>query len=140
MSEKADMGFTTRRKVRFEHCDPAGIVFYPRYLEMINAVVEDWFSDALGIGFGELVASGRGVPTVALETQFHAPSRLGDNLTFHLAPQAVGRTSLTLEITATSNDRQRLTARVTLVLIDLGSGRPLPWPGGIRQHFIKCVP
>ena len=33
------MTFTTQRKVRFQHCDPAGIVFYPRYFEMINSVV-----------------------------------------------------------------------------------------------------
>lgn len=127
--------FTTRRKVRFEHCDPAGIVFYPRYFEMINAVVEDWFDDTMGIGFNQLVKSGRGVPTVSLETQFHAPSRLGENLAFHLVPQAVGRTSLTLEITATCNDQRRLTAKVTLVLIDLTTGRPLPWPDAMRQHF-----
>ena len=31
------MPFTTTRKVRFEHCDPAGIVFYPRYFAMFDA-------------------------------------------------------------------------------------------------------
>ncbi|RCV91305.1 acyl-CoA thioesterase [Billgrantia montanilacus] len=129
-------GFTSRRKVRFEHCDPAGIVFYPRYLEMINAVVEDWFDDTMGIGFNQLVESGRGVPTVSLETEFNAPSRLGESLTFHLVPQTVGRTSLKLDITATCIDQRRLTAQVTLVLIDLTTGRPLPWPDAMRQHFL----
>ena len=33
--------------VQFAHCDPAGIVFYARYFEIINEVVEDWFEDAL---------------------------------------------------------------------------------------------
>ncbi|MBA2781257.1 acyl-CoA thioesterase [Billgrantia kenyensis] len=127
--------FTTRRKVRFEHCDPAGIVFYPRYFEMINAVVEDWFSEALESSFAELISSGRGVPTVSLQTQFHAPSRLGEILTFGLVPQALGRTSLTLEIIATHQDQRRLTAQVTLVLIDLSTGRPLPWPDPVRQLF-----
>ncbi|WP_231613417.1 acyl-CoA thioesterase [Halomonas sp. BC04] len=127
--------FTTRRKVRFEHCDPAGIVFYPRYFEMINAVVEDCFSESLGSSFAELVSSGRGVPTVSLETQFHAPSRLGDILSFSLVPKAVGRTSLSLEIIATHQAQRRLTARVTLVYIDLNTGRPLPWPDPIRQYF-----
>jgi 4-hydroxybenzoyl-CoA thioesterase len=127
--------FTTRRKVRFEHCDPAGIVFYPRYFEMINAVVEDWFSEALESSFAELISSGRGVPTVSLQTQFHAPSRLGEILAFSLVPQAIGRTSLKLEIIATHQDQRRLTAQVTLVLIDLSTGRPLPWPDPVRQFF-----
>ena len=25
--------------VRFSHCDPAGIVYFPRYFDMINGVV-----------------------------------------------------------------------------------------------------
>ncbi|QOR39200.1 acyl-CoA thioesterase [Billgrantia diversa] len=130
------MTYTTRRKVRFEHCDPAGIVFYPRYFEMINATVEDWFSDVVGCGFPELVASGRGVPVVALETQFLSPSRLGETLTFRLLPQAVGRTSLKLDITATGDDQPRLKVLLTLVLINLATGRPLPWPDAMRQEFL----
>ena len=58
------MAFTTQRKVRFQHCDPAGIVFYPRYFEMINSVVEDWFEEVLQHDFNKLhVESGTGVPT-----------------------------------------------------------------------------
>ncbi|MDL0433976.1 thioesterase family protein [Marinobacter sp. TBZ242] len=127
--------FTTQRKVRFEHCDPAGIVFYPRYFEMVNSVVEDWFSDVLRFGFNDLVESNKGVPTVSLKTQFHAPSRLGEILSFCLTPQIAGRTSLNLDINATCNDQRRLTAQVTLVHIDLINGRPLPWPETMRQHF-----
>ena len=29
--------------IRFRHCDPAGIVFYPRFIEMAHSVVEDFF-------------------------------------------------------------------------------------------------
>ena len=36
---------------RGAHTDPAGIVFYPRYFEMINAQVEDWFTGPLGCDF-----------------------------------------------------------------------------------------
>ncbi|MCE9680901.1 acyl-CoA thioesterase [Halomonas alkalisoli] len=58
------MPFTTLRKVRFQHCDPAGIVFYPRYFEWLNSVVEDWFAEVVGHDFNELhVASRTGVPT-----------------------------------------------------------------------------
>jgi acyl-CoA thioesterase FadM len=37
--------------VRFGHCDPATFVFYPRYFEMINSFVEDWFEDGLEASF-----------------------------------------------------------------------------------------
>ena len=131
------MAFTTQRKVRFQHCDPAGIVFYPRYFEMINSVVEDWFEEIVQRDFNQLhVESGTGVPTAAIDTQFHAPSRLGERLTFELAVQAVGRSSLTLQITAYCGEQKRLTINSTLVYVDLNSGKPMPWTEAMRQHFI----
>ncbi|PMR73149.1 acyl-CoA thioesterase [Billgrantia endophytica] len=130
------MTFTTRRKVRFQHCDPAGIVFYPRYFEMINSVVEDWFAEVVEHDFNRLhVESGTGVPTASIETRFHAPSRLGEVLEFRLTPLATGRTSLKLRVTAYRGDERRLTSDSTLVFVDLASGRPLPWPDAMRRHF-----
>jgi 4-hydroxybenzoyl-CoA thioesterase len=131
------VAFTTQRKVRFQHCDPAGIVFYPRYFEMINSVVEDWFEEIVQRDFNQLhVESGTGVPTAAIDTQFHAPSRLGERLTFELAVQTVGRSSLTLQITAYCGEQKRLTSNSTLVYVDLNSGKPMPWTEAMRQHFI----
>ena len=34
--------------VRFEHCDAAGIIFYPRFFALVNETVEDWFCRASG--------------------------------------------------------------------------------------------
>ncbi|WP_104202179.1 acyl-CoA thioesterase [Billgrantia saliphila] len=130
------MTFTTQRKVRFQHCDPAGIVFYPRYYEMLNSVVEDYFAEVVGHDFNRLhVTSRTGVPTAHIETDFHAPSRLGETLTFELSLRDVGRTSLTLRTEAHCDGDPRLTCDSTLVFVDLESGRPLPWPDAMRRHF-----
>jgi 4-hydroxybenzoyl-CoA thioesterase len=40
--------FVRDKRVRFQHCDPAGIVFYPQYFVMIHELMEDWFTEALG--------------------------------------------------------------------------------------------
>ncbi|MFB9867393.1 acyl-CoA thioesterase [Vreelandella sulfidaeris] len=130
------MSFTTQRKVRFQHCDPAGIVFYQRYFEMINSVVEDWFEEVLHHDFNQLhVEGGTGVPTAAIDTEFHAPSRLGERLTFELKVQAIGRSSLTLQITASCGEQKRLTSCSTLVFMDLSSGKSMPWTEAIRQYI-----
>ncbi|MGM0988283.1 MAG: acyl-CoA thioesterase [Pseudomonadota bacterium] len=128
--------FVTRRKVRFGHCDPAGIVYYPRYFEMINSVVEDWFAEVVGQDFKQLhVTLGSGVPTAAIETRFHAPSRLGEWLDFRLTPSRTGHTSLSLRVTAHCGDEHRLTSDSTLVFVDLSNGTPVPWPDTMRQRF-----
>ena len=60
------MSFAKERQMRFSDCDPAGIVFYPQYFIMFNALVEDWI-DALDIGYRRLIVDRRvGLPTVHL--------------------------------------------------------------------------
>lgn len=130
------MPFTIQRKVRFQHCDPAGIVFYPRYFELINSVVEDWFEMVVHHDFNQLhVESGTGVPTAAINTQFHAPSRLGERLNFELTVEALGRSSLDLQIVAYCGEQKRLTSRSTLVFMDLTSGKSMPWTAPMRQRI-----
>ncbi|MFC3282896.1 acyl-CoA thioesterase [Litchfieldella rifensis] len=132
------MPYVTHRKVRFQHCDPAAIVFYPRYFEMINSVVEDYFAEVVEVDFRAMhVERHVGVPTASLDTQFHASSRLGDDLEFRLEPTAVGTTSLTLSIHVHCGDELRLSCRTTLVFVDMDSGRPIPWPDAMRQRLVS---
>ena len=127
------MSFSTARKVRFEHCDPAGIVFYPRYFEMLNACIEDWFDERLGHSFGAIhVEGGHAVPTARCEVRFTAPSRIGDRLMFLLKPRRVGRSSLDLEIEISSEGEARLQAAFTLVHVAQATGRPVSWPAPLR--------
>lgn len=119
------MAYERSKLIRFAHCDPAGIVFYPRYVELCNEVVEDWFAEGLGVPFPELHERRRlGVPAVRLEIDFAAPSHYGDVLLFRLEVVEVGRTSVTLAIAGTCAGAERLRIRLKLVLLSLESGRP----------------
>lgn len=74
------MQFIKKEKVRFQHIDYAGIVFYPRFLEMLNGLVEDWFEEALEQPFSKMHET-NGIPTVDLKIQFKNAARLGETLT-----------------------------------------------------------
>jgi 4-hydroxybenzoyl-CoA thioesterase len=124
------MSYTRRIQVEFNHCDPAGIVFYPRYLEMTNSVVENFFAGALGHPFARMMAEGNGVPTARLVCDFHAPSRLGDLLDFTLTVTRLGRASVTFALSARRAAELRMTAEITLVWVV--AGRAAPWPGALR--------
>ena len=119
------MVFEQRQKVLFRHCDPAGIVFFPRYFEMMNDVNEAFF-EALRAPWHDL-HRGQAVPTAQLETRFTAPSRHGDVLLFQLRVVQVGRTSLTLDTVAECDGERRLHCRATMVHVG-ADGRPDPWP------------
>jgi len=91
------MAFVRPRRVRFSDCDPAGIVFFPQYLVMVNGQVEDWLHESLGYGFGGLLLTKRiGLPTVHLTVDFKGISHLDDELSLSLAAERLGRRSFTL--------------------------------------------
>ena len=126
--------FTVDIPVRFQHTDPAGIVFYPRYFEMINQVVEDWFAGALGVDFRTLHGEHLcGVPTVRIESDFKRPSRLGDTLIFSLGVDALGKSSFTLDLRASCDGEERLRAKVVLAYVRLDDLGPVPIPRELRR-------
>ena len=121
--------FRHRNPVMFQHCDPAGIVFYPRYFEMVNAVVETFFGEAIGWSFLKMHSEDRaGVPMGRIETEFHAASRLGDVLDWSMTVTRIGGASLDMVLRAACDGEARLTARATLVLVDLDRMKSRRWP------------
>lgn len=126
------MAFNREQKVLFKHCDPAGIVFYPRYFEMINDTVEWFFSDCLKMPFEHIHLDGSGVPTVEINTRFHAPSRHGDMLQIALTPLNIGNTSMGLEVNATCQNELRFSCDLILVNVNK-HGKPNPWEGSVRD-------
>lgn len=134
------MTFVTEHPVRFAHVDAAGIVFYPRYFELLNAAVEDFFARDVGADFRSLHIDRRiGVPTVKLDTDFIAPSRLGDVLEFHIDVVKVGRSSVDLAVEIKSGDQVRFRVKQVLVCMDLESGKSLPWPEDVRPRAPELV-
>lgn len=135
--------FTTTRRVRFADCDAAGIVFFPRYFEMLNGVVEDWFAGPLEASFRELhIERGVSVPTAAVEARFIAPSRLEDDLGFTLTVTKLGGASCGLRHVIACAGQRRLEAAQTIVHVGT-SLKPEPWPQALRdriQPFVEDQP
>ena len=119
------------QKVLFKHCDPAGIVFYPRYFEMLNDTVEDYFDRELNHAFAELHKTG-GIPTVQMNATFSAPSRLGDALVICLKVCRIGNSSVDFSYATTCAEQLRFAATSTLVYVD-ESGTSQLWPRRLRQ-------
>ncbi len=128
------MSFSTQRTVRFADCDPAGIVFYPQYLVMLNTLVEQWFDDSLGLPYAQFIGEHRlGLPTVRLEADFTAVSRHGDALRLRLMLLRLGRSSLQLGSRFESAAGElRMKTRQVLVCTSLHTHRPVPLPEGLR--------
>jgi len=130
--------FETDKLIRFHHCDPAGIVFYPQYFVLFNELVEDWFNGGLRMDFGNFHAVDRlGVPMAHIECDFLSPSKVGEVLRFRLAVKKIGTTSLTLAVDARSADEVRVRATLVVVLASLDAHRPVPFPAEFREKLAQ---
>ena len=127
------MIFEREQLIRFSHCDPAAIVFFPRYFVMFNNHVEDWFDDGLRLGYARVVAERRiGLPTVAINCEFQRPSRMGERVRLALGVERLGRSSITLALECRHGDELRVRMRQVLVTQSLETGRAVPIADDIR--------
>jgi len=128
-------------RIRFSHCDPAGIVFFPQYLVMTNALVEDWFNEALDIDYAAMISTRRvGLPIVKLDCTFSKPSQLGDTLMLSLTLDRIGARSVGIVIDAQSHGEKRFLARQVLVTTSLESGASIDIPDDIRAALTRFNP
>ena len=133
------MVFSRDRLIRFSDCDPAGIVFYPQYFVMFNGLVEDWFNEGLGVGYQRTVIERRiGLPTVRLEADFTAVSKMGDWVTLALSVERLGGRSLTLKLQCTGRDNGvlRMSMRQVLVTTSLDTHQSIEIPADLREAIL----
>lgn len=138
-----DNTFTKKEKIRFKHVDFAGIVFYPRFLEMLNDLVEDWFEEALEHPFSKIHET-HGIPTVDLKVQFKKAARIGDTLTKTLWVVNLGGASVTCGFHfKDQSGTTSLEGEVTLVNVALNKGantiKAEPFDDDTRSKIGKFV-
>lgn len=114
--------------VRFGDCDPAGIVYFPRFFDFFHQAMESWFPAELGLGYDEFVRDRKlGFPAVHTEADFKRPSRFGERIEVHLRVTKLGRSSIGLgyEIRGGEGAQElRATGRSVCVVMNLDTSSP----------------
>ena len=135
--------FIKQEKIRFQHIDYAGIVFYPRFLEMLNCLVEDWFEEVLERPFSKMHQN-NGIPTVDLKIQFKNPARLGETLTKKLWVKELKSSSILCGFQFVNEQvKTVLEGEVTLVNVkiqeDRNSINSEPFSQEIKEKIAKFI-
>jgi 4-hydroxybenzoyl-CoA thioesterase len=105
---------------------------------MLNAVVEDWFTQALGVNYTQLLGPRRiGLPTVALQSEFRAPCRMGDAVEFHLQLERLGSRSLTLRVDCMQGTTCSVQIRQVLVTTSLARDGAIEIPQDVRDGIAR---
>jgi acyl-CoA thioesterase FadM len=133
LSELPARVWRSRILVRFGSCDPAGIVYTPEYLNLFNGVVEDWYGEALGISYHDLVGKRRtGLGYAHVSADFAKPSSMGDVLDVAVIVHRIGRASLTFTVHAFSDGIERVRATFVTVTTSLIDHKSIALPDDLR--------
>jgi 4-hydroxybenzoyl-CoA thioesterase len=124
--------FSNTRRITIEwgHCDPAGIVFNPRFFEFFDWSTAMLLFAASGMTKSEMMAAfgAAGAPVVATQAKFLKPCSFGDEVTIVSTVLKVGRSSFDVEHRLFKGDMLAVEARETRVWT-IADGR-----GGLRSE------
>ena len=129
--------FRLRRAVRFGDCDPAGIVYTPRFVNMLNEVLESFFPDALGLDYYGLIRDEKvGLGYARVGCDFMRPGLMGDELDFTVRIARVGGASAGFIIHAHRGEDEVLRGTMVMVTTSLTLHRPIPLPATLRAALV----
>ena len=118
-----------RVRVGFGDCDPAGIVYFPRFFHFFHEAMETWFDAVLRLPYAELIGVRRlGFPAVHTGADFLIPCAMGDEIAVEQRVISLGRTSIRFAYRVRTHGDpaapDRLTGTTVCVVMDLDPQRP----------------
>ncbi|WP_376711591.1 acyl-CoA thioesterase [Bradyrhizobium altum] len=119
--------------VRFSQCDPAGIVYFADYFDIANGIIEDWFPASLGLRYHEFIGPRRtGLGFASARCDFVRSCKMGDELTFALLIESIGRSSIRLLMYAYRNLEPVLGMSLVIATTSMLENISIPIPDDLR--------
>lgn len=126
--------------MRFGHCDPAGIAYYPRFFEWFHDAFEALFEAATGLSYAQILATtGAGFPAVSSACDWRAPARFGDAIAVEVFVSRLGERSGTFEYRVRRDSTLLAAATVKIAVLDLDGRGSRPWPEAVRSALEAYV-
>jgi acyl-CoA thioester hydrolase len=128
--------YAAHTRVGFSETDAQGVVYYGRYLPYFDLARTEYHRH-----LGRVSLAAHDFVMRAATVEYHAPARFDDLLEVFVRVERIGRTSVTFDHAAYRIDEEddgaedvlMVTAKQTLVLIDLQERAPAPVPDSYRS-------
>jgi len=128
-----DGAFTTRLNVRFSHCDPAGLVYTPRFIDIVNGVIEDFFIQELNINYHDMIHNrGVGLGYAKVDCDFFRPAFMGDRLAFTPLITHLGRCSAIYSVHCFRALEEVMRCRLVMVTTSLHTNQAISMPTDMK--------
>jgi acyl-CoA thioester hydrolase len=131
--------FTHRLRVRFNECDPQGIVFNGNWFTYFDVALTELWREAFG-SYQAMVDSGADMVVAEANARYRAPARFDDELALAVSVVELGNTSMVTEIDATRASELLVQGRMRHVFIDPATLAKQPIPDGVRERLTDYAP
>jgi acyl-CoA thioester hydrolase len=120
-------------RVRYNECDPQGVVFNANYLTYFDITMGELWRE-LG-GYQEMVDAGVDMVVAEANIRYRAGLRFDDEFEIRATIVRLGETSMTTEIELVRGDEAIVDGDLRHVFIESGGGPTAPIPEPIRASL-----
>ena len=92
--------FRHRIRVRFNECDPQGVVFYGNYLVYFDVAMTELWREAFGGGYQGMIENGTDAMVAEANIRYRASARFDDELDLVARVTRIGTTSSMTTVSA----------------------------------------
>jgi acyl-CoA thioester hydrolase len=125
-------GFSHRIRVRFNECDPQGVVFNANYFTYIDLAVTELWREAFG-HYNAMLDHGADMVVAEATARFRAPAAFDEEIDIGALIKRLGTTSLTTAFEIRRGDTLLVEAEIRHVFIDPETKLKMPIPDEIRR-------
>jgi acyl-CoA thioester hydrolase len=126
--------FVHRLRVRFNECDPQGVVFNANWFLYFDVAVNELWREAIG-SYTDFVAGGLDMVVAEATARFLAPARFDDEVDLALRLTRIGTTAMTTAVTATVDGRVCVEGELRHVIVRTDGSGKAPIPADARAAF-----
>jgi acyl-CoA thioester hydrolase len=130
--------FRHRLRVRYNECDPQGVVFNANYLTYFDITMGELWRE-LG-GYQEMVDAGVDMVVGEANITYRDALRFDDEFEVRAAISRLGDTSMTTELILARDGATVAEGKLRHVFVETGGGKTAPIPESIRSGLARYEP
>ena len=126
--------FRHRLRVRFDECDPQGVVFYANYLVYFDVGMTELWRVAFG-SYAGLIESGIDAMVAEVNVRYRGSARFDDEIELVAGVLGIGSTSsvTAMNVERVADGETLVEGRLRHVFVDVASHRKTEIPAHVRE-------
>jgi acyl-CoA thioester hydrolase len=133
-------GFRHRMRVRFNECDPQGVVFYANYLMYFDVAMTEFWREAFG-GYAEMIEDGTDAMVAEARIRYLGSARFDDEIDLVAKVTRVGSTSsvVAVAVERTSDGAVLVEGELRHVFVDASTLEKRQLPPQVRDGLLRYM-